>query len=78
MVRLTIHLSEKLAQQVRESDLDVSQIAQEALRHEVAVRQTNHMLDTIAASRTASVPHEVISAAVNKAKDDLETTQNRT
>ena len=76
MVQLIIDLLEKLAQKARESDLNVSQITQEALHRELAVRQTNHLLDTIAASRTASVPHEVISAAVDEAKNDLETTQN--
>jgi post-segregation antitoxin (ccd killing protein) len=72
MARVNVYLPDDLASEVREAGLNVSNVAQEALRSALAAGRVNGWLDDLAAMRPLGINHDAVVEAVSAAKDDLE------
>gem|GEM_PF-699113 len=68
MARVNIYLPEELAQEAKAAGLNISRVAQEALRAELAARRTAEWLDGIAALPPTGVTHEQVLAALDEAR----------
>ena len=72
MARVNVYLPDDLAEEVRASGINVSQVTQEALRAALSPLHTNRWLDDVMRLGTTGVSSEEVAAAVTSAKDDLE------
>jgi post-segregation antitoxin (ccd killing protein) len=72
MPRVNVYLPGNLAAAVRDADLNVSRITQDALRAALAARQTDDWLDGLARLRPTAVTHAQAVDAVNAARDEWE------
>ncbi|MBN2112599.1 MAG: type II toxin-antitoxin system CcdA family antitoxin [Acidimicrobiia bacterium] len=68
MARVNIYLPEELAREARAAGLNISGIAQEALRTELAARRVGAWLDGIAALPPTGVTHEQVMTALDEAR----------
>lgn len=72
MARVNVYLPDDLAAAVREANLNVSRITQDALAEALDERQTNRWLDDVARLRPTSVTSEQVRDAVDAARDEWE------
>jgi post-segregation antitoxin (ccd killing protein) len=71
MARVNVYLPDELAAEARRSELNVSSLTQEAIRHALAVEGTNHWLDRVTALDATNVSHESALRALGAARDEL-------
>ena len=72
MARINVYLPDGLAEEVSKADLNVSKLAQEALRSALMVSKANRWLDDVAALGPTGVDHDAVIEAVIAAKHELE------
>jgi post-segregation antitoxin (ccd killing protein) len=72
MARVNVYLPDNLAAAAREAGLNVSGIAQEALKSALAARDTDQWLDSIDALKPTAVTHTQVLQAMQAARDELE------
>jgi post-segregation antitoxin (ccd killing protein) len=68
MARVNIYLPNDLAEEARAAGLNISGIAQEALRAELASHRVNAWLDGIASLPPTGITHEQVIAALDEAR----------
>lgn len=71
MVLVSLHLPDDLVEQVRAADLDVSRLAQEAIRRALDARAVNEWLDDLASLPSLDVDPAAVKEAVRAAKDEF-------
>ncbi len=72
MARVNIYLPDDLAADAKAAGLNVSQVAQRALRAELSGRRTTEWLATLDLNPARSVSHEETLAALDAARDENE------
>ena len=68
MARVNIYLPEELAREAKAAGLNISGVAQEALRVELAKRRASDWLDEILRLPPTGVTHEQVIAALDEAR----------
>jgi len=71
MARVNVYLSDELAEQARDANLNVSALTQEALRRELDTRRTDAWLETVAVLSPTDLPSEIVTGAIDGARDDF-------
>ncbi len=71
MARVNVYLPDDLAEEVRAADLNVSKVAQEALRRELAANRSEAWLEEVRRLPRLDIDHETVLRAVREAKDEL-------
>ncbi|HCP62546.1 MAG TPA: antitoxin [Actinobacteria bacterium] len=71
MARVNVYLPDELAAEAREAGLNVSSVAQEALRREIAARRSSEWVKRALAVRPAGVSHEEALSALHAARDEM-------
>ena len=71
MVLVSLHLTDDLVEQARAADLDVSQLAQDAIRRALNARAVNEWLYDLASRPSLGIDPAVVKEAVRSAKDDF-------
>ena len=71
MARVNVYLPDELAAAARAAGINVSNLAQEAIRQELARRSTDAWLDRVAGLRPTPVSHRAVLDAVDAARDEL-------
>ncbi len=71
MARVNVYLPDELAAEARAAGLNVSRLAQVALRLELVQRQGDDWLRRVRRMPSTSVTHEEALAALTAARDDL-------
>jgi post-segregation antitoxin (ccd killing protein) len=71
MARVNVYLPDDLAEGARAAGLNVSNIAREALRRELAGRQTSAWLDLVRRLPATGVSHETALAAIDAERDEV-------
>lgn len=72
MPRINVYLPDDLAQRVRDADINVSAVAQEALRRELAVVPVDAWLDSLGDIEPLDVSHDDALEAIDAAREDFE------
>ena len=72
MARVNVYLPDDLAEEVRASGINVSQVTQDALRAALSPIRTNLWLDDIKRLGSTGISSDEVAAAVTWAKEDLE------
>ncbi|HEV8239246.1 MAG TPA: type II toxin-antitoxin system CcdA family antitoxin [Thermoanaerobaculia bacterium] len=72
MARVNIYLPDALAEEAKTAGLNVSKLAQEAVKSALSVEQVNAWLDSVAALERTRISHEDVLRAVREAKGDLD------
>jgi len=72
MARVNVYLPDDLAEEVRASGINVSLVAQDALRAALLPLRTDHWLNEVLRLGSTGVSSREAVAAVRSAKDDLE------
>ena len=73
MARVNIYLPDDLAAEAKAAGLNVSQVAQEALRHEVRQRQIGEWVARVRKRAPTSVKHEQVIEALYAVRDEMGT-----
>jgi post-segregation antitoxin (ccd killing protein) len=76
MARVNVYLPDDLADAARKAELNVSGIAQAALKEALAERDTNRWLDSIARLQPTNVTHPQALDAVHAARDEMGTSDD--
>ena len=71
MSRVTIYLPDELAHEARRAGLNISGVAQEALRDALARTSTDSWLDRLARLPAQHVAHERVISAIDDARSEL-------
>jgi hypothetical protein len=71
MARVNIYLPEELAREAKAAGLNISGVAQEALRAELARRRASDWLDEILRLPPTGVTHEQVMTALREARAEL-------
>lgn len=71
MVLVSLHLPDYLVEQARAADLDVSRLAQDAIRRALDARAVNEWLDDLASLPSLGIDPAVVKEAVRSAKDEF-------
>lgn len=71
MARVNIYLPNDLAEEAKAAGLNISGIAQEALRAELARRRVSDWLDEILRLPPTGVTHEQVMTALREARAEL-------
>ena len=71
MARVNIYLPDDLAEKAKAADLNVSGLAQEAIRRQLRVRETNQWLDRLLQRPPTGVPPTVVAEALAAARAEL-------
>lgn len=72
MSRVNVYLPDDLAAEARMAGLNVSSLAQEALRSALAAQGIDSWLSSVSSMTAVDVDHSEVVAAINAAKDELE------
>lgn len=72
MARVNVYLPDELADQAKDAGLNVSSLTQEAVRSALSAKKTGEWLDEVSALSPTGVGHEDVLAALEEAKDELE------
>jgi len=72
MPRVNIYLPDDLAAEAKSAGLNVSQIAQAALRHQLSVCRTSAWLEQVRRLPPTEVTHEHALEALDAARDEAE------
>jgi post-segregation antitoxin (ccd killing protein) len=71
MPRVNVYLPADLASAVSDAELNLSALLQQALREELSKRRMRDWLDSRHALPSVEVPDDVLSEALQGAKDDF-------
>ena len=71
MARVNVYLPDELAEQARAADLNVSGLAQNAIRRALDARAVNDWLDDLASLEPVDVDYDLVKQAVTAAKDEF-------
>lgn len=71
MARVNVYLPDELAQQARVAGLNVSSVAQEALRDALARNDTDRWLDELESLPSVDVSHASVLEALDRAREEL-------
>ncbi|MBT8201912.1 MAG: type II toxin-antitoxin system CcdA family antitoxin [Acidimicrobiia bacterium] len=71
MARINVYLPDDLARRVKGAGINVSKVAQEALRAALGDAQTNRWLDDVARLPATKVAHDEVLRAVEAARREL-------
>jgi post-segregation antitoxin (ccd killing protein) len=71
MARVNVYLPDQLASEARAAGLNISGVAQEALRRRLAGGETDRWLDRLSARARVAVDHERVLAAVRAGREEL-------
>ena len=71
MARVNVYLPDELAEQARAADLNVSGLAQEAIRRALDAQAVNDWLDDLASLDPIDVDYALVKQAVTVAKDEF-------
>jgi post-segregation antitoxin (ccd killing protein) len=71
LARVNVYLPDDLAEDARAAGLNVSSIAQEPLRRELAQRRTSTWLERVRELPPTGVAHEQTLEAIDAARDDI-------
>jgi len=71
MARVNIYLPNDLAEEAKAAGLNISGIAQDALRAELAAHRVGAWLDGVAALPPTGITHEEAMAALREARAEL-------
>ncbi|TDE02015.1 type II toxin-antitoxin system CcdA family antitoxin [Jiangella asiatica] len=71
MARLNVYVPDDLAEEVKASGLNVSQVAQQALRQELDRRSAQAWLDRVRRRRPSGVTHDQAMTALDDARDEF-------
>lgn len=71
MARVNVYLPEELVEEVRAAGLNVSNVAQRALRRELTRHRSEDWLDRVRSFPRTSVSHEEALDAVETARSEL-------
>ena len=71
MARINVYLPDDLAEAVKRADLNVSRIAQEAVRHTLAAAGTNSWLEQVRSLDSTDVSHERALEELASARDEF-------
>lgn len=71
MARVNVYMPAELAEQARAAGLNVSSLAQQALRRELARRRAGDWLDRVRRLPRTAVAHDEAMAAVDAARAEL-------
>lgn len=70
MARVNIYLPDDLAAAARQNGMNMSAVAQDAVRRQLAARSTDIWLATLGAAPSADVSHERALAALDAAREE--------
>jgi post-segregation antitoxin (ccd killing protein) len=70
MARLNIYVPDDLAAEVKAAGLNVSQVAQDALRRRLQVRKTNEWVAAVSALPASDVTVDQVTDAVDEAREE--------
>ncbi len=73
VARLNIYLPDELAAQAKAAGLNLSAVAQDAVRQTLAARSTDAWLASLTAPSAGPVPHEVALEALDAVRDEPST-----
>lgn len=73
MARVNIYLPDELAERARASDVNVSAIAQDALRRELEAMTLESWLDGLHELGAVCVTHDAALSALDEARDEFGT-----
>lgn len=73
MARLNIYLPDELAGAAKEADLNLSAVAQEAVRRSLAARSTDAWLATLRPAPPHRVTHDRVLEALDAVRDEPST-----
>ncbi|HUC36484.1 MAG TPA: type II toxin-antitoxin system CcdA family antitoxin [Acidimicrobiales bacterium] len=73
MSRVNIYLPDDLAAAAKEAGVNVSQIAQEALRNELNGNQTTQWVTRVRNLAPTGITHEQVTGALHSARDEMGT-----
>lgn len=71
MARVNVYLPDDLAAQARAADLNVSALAQEALRAELDRCRTDEWLNALSGLKQIDLPHEIVIEALDAGRDEF-------
>lgn len=71
MVLVSLHLPDDLVEQARAADLDISGLAQDAIRRALDVHAVNEWLDDLASLPSLDIDPVIVKEAVRAAKDEF-------
>lgn len=71
MARVNVYLPDELAEQARAADLNVSGLAQDAIRRALDAQAVNDWLDDLASLAPAGIDPAIVREAVRSAKDEF-------
>jgi post-segregation antitoxin (ccd killing protein) len=71
MARVNVYLPDDLAQEARGAGINISNLTQRALRHELAALATDAWLKRVAALPRTRVSHEQVLKALDEAREEF-------
>ena len=71
MARVNIYLPNELAEEAKAAGLNISGIAQEALRTELAARRVSVWVEAVSRLPATGVTHEEVLAALDEARAEI-------
>ena len=71
VVLVSLHLPDDLVEQARAADLDISGLAQDAIRRALDAHAVNEWLDDLASLKPIDVDYDLVKQAVTAAKDEF-------
>lgn len=71
MARVNIYLPDDLAEQARKADVNVSAVAQDALRRELASASIDAWLESLDRIERVDVSHSIAQSAMDEARHDF-------
>ncbi len=71
MARVNVYLPDELAERARAADLNVSGLAQDAIRRALDARAVNDWLDELASLPPVGIDPAIVRDAVRAAKDEF-------
>ena len=71
MARVNVYLPDELAEQSRVAGLNVSGLAQDAIRRALDTQNVNDWLDDLASLEPVNVDYRLVKQAMTRVKDDF-------
>ncbi len=71
MARVNVYLPDELAEQSRVAGLNVSGLAQDAIRRALDTQNVNDWLDDLASLEPVDVDYRLVKQAMTRVKDDF-------
>jgi post-segregation antitoxin (ccd killing protein) len=71
MARVNVYLPDELASEARDAGLNISGVAQDALRRALASGETEGWLDRLDAAPRVRIDHASVLRAIDEAREEL-------